>query len=81
MVAYFQVRFNVCLKKLRKCVKYFNNLHTLRAEIVSVVASLILNLLTNMEVSGQLHAPAALLPRKDPQVLIEYESVRDPETV
>jgi len=32
-----------------------------------------------MEVSGQLHAPAALPPRKEPHVPIGYEAVWAPE--
>jgi len=32
-----------------------------------------------MEVSGQLHAPSALLPGKEPLVPIGYEAEWDPE--
>jgi hypothetical protein len=41
----------------------------------------ILDLGTNMEMSGQLHAPAALSPRKDPLVPIGQEAGWDPESV
>ena len=34
-----------------------------------------------MEVNGQLHAPAALLPGNEPQVPVEYEIQWAPEPV